>query len=99
MAPAFFPFIKLRADQLTQFAFDYAIMFMGVIDNFMANLDVFVERLMAGVNHYAGKPFVDALLAQLERIAMIQMNGDGNVREDHGGLDQLFEVNRVRVIT
>jgi len=43
----------------------------------LGDFDILLERLVAGVNHHAGETLVNALLAQLERVAVIQMDGDG----------------------
>src|SRR6185437_2815125 len=83
---ALLAFIKLGADQLAEFAFDNAIMFMSVIDDFFAKFCVFFEGIMAAIDHHAGKAFVDAFLAEFERIAMVQMDRDGDVGEADGGL-------------
>ena len=88
----------LRADEHAQFAFHHAVVLVGVFDDAAANLDVFLERFVAAVDHHAGEPLVDALLAQLEGIAVVQMHGDGNVGRADGGLDQFFEINGVGVL-
>src|SRR5581483_6665004 len=59
---------------------------------------VFFERLVAAVNHHAGEPFIDAILAQLECIAVIEMDGNRDIREADGGFDELLEINRVGVL-
>ena len=46
---AFFAFIELSADQLAQLAFDHAIMFVGVIDYALADLDVLFEGFVAAI--------------------------------------------------
>jgi len=73
-------------------------MFVSIIDDFARDFDVFVERLVTGVNHHAGEPFIDALLAKFEGIAVVQMNRDGDIRQADGSFDELFEVNRVGVL-
>ena len=64
----------------------------------LADLDVLLERLVAGVDHDAGEAFVDALLAQFEGVAVVEVDGDGDVGEADGGFDELLEVNRVGVL-
>ena len=95
---AFFAFVKLGPDQVPQLAFDDTIVLMGIIDDLPADLDVFIERLVAGIDHHAGKAFIDALLAQVERIAMIQMNGNGNIGQADRRLDQFFQINGVGIL-
>jgi len=62
------------------------------------NLDVFVERLVAGVNHHAGKTFVNALFAQLEGVAVVQVDGDGDIGQADRRLDEFFEIDRVGIL-
>ena len=95
---AFFAFIVLRADEHAEFAFDHAIMFVRVFDDLFANFDVLLERLMAGIDHDAGETFIDAFLAKLERIAVVQVDGDGDIGEADGGFDQFLEVNGIGVL-
>src|ERR1700728_3119942 len=75
---AFLTVVMLGADKHAQFAFDDAVVFVGIFDNSFANLRIFLECLVASVDHHTGEAFVEALLAKLERIAMVEMNGDGN---------------------
>ena len=97
VAAAFFAFVELRADQVAQLAFDHAVVFVGVFHHLAADLDVLLERLVAGVDHHAGKPLVDAILAQLEGVAVVQVDGDGDVGQADGGLDEFLEIDRVGV--
>jgi hypothetical protein len=78
--------VVLSADQLAQFAFHHAIVLVGVFDDPFADFDVFVKRLVAAVNHHAGEPFVNALLAKFERVAVVEVHGDGDVGSAHGRL-------------
>ena len=98
IAAAFLAIVVLGADEHAQFAFDDAVVLVGVFDDPAANLDVFVERLVAAVNHHAGEPLVNALLAQLEGVAVIQVDGDGDVGGADGGFDELFEIDGAGVL-
>jgi hypothetical protein len=95
---AFFAFVKLRADQFAEFAFNHAVMFVGVIDDFFAEFGVLFERVMAAINHHAGEPFVDAFLAKFEGVAVVEVDGDGNGGEADGGFDEALEVNGIGVL-
>ena len=95
---AFFAFVELRADQMAEFGFDGAIMFVGVFDDFFGDLDVLVERLVAGVNHHAGETFINALFAQFEGVAVVQVDGDGDVGQADRRLDEFLEIDRVGVL-
>ena len=70
---------------MAEFAFDDAVMFVGVFGDAMADFDVLFERLMACVDHDAGEAFVDALLAEFESVAMVQVDRDGDVGQADGG--------------
>ena len=98
MRAAFFAFVKLRADEMAEFGFHGAVMLVRVFHDFLGDFDVLVERLVAGVNHHAGEPFVNALLAQFERVAVVEVDGDGDVGQADGRLDELLEINRVGVL-
>ena len=65
---------------------------------FLRDFDVFLKRLVAGVNHHAGEPFINALFAQFERVAVVQMDGNGDVGQADGRLDEFFEIDGVGVL-
>ena len=98
MRAAFLAFVELRADQMAEFGFHHAIVFVGVFHDFLGDFDVFLERLVAGVNHHAGETFVNALLAQFKRVAVVQMHGNGDGGQADGRLDEFFEINRIGVL-
>ncbi len=95
---AFFAFVELGADELAEFTFDDAIVFVGVVDDFLAELDVFVEGMVAAVDHDAGEAFVDAFLAEFVGIAVVEVDGDGDIGEADGGFDEFFEVDGVGIL-
>jgi hypothetical protein len=95
---ALLAFVELRADQVPEFAFDHAIVFVRVFDDFPADFDVLLKRFVAGVDHHAGEPLVDAVLAKLERIAVVEVNGDGDVGKADGRLDELIEIDGIGVL-
>ena len=64
MCAAFLAFVELCADEMAEFGFHDAIVFVGVFDDFPGDFDVLLKRFVAGVNHHAGETFVNALLAQ-----------------------------------
>ena len=98
VAAAFFAVVVLRANQHAEFTLDDAVVLVRVLHDALADLDVLVERLMAGVDHDAGEPFVDALLAKLEGIAVVEVDGDGDGGQADAGLDELLEVNGIGVL-
>jgi hypothetical protein len=95
---AFFSVVVLGADEHAKFTFDDAIVLVGILDHAPANLGVFLKRLVAAVNHYAGKAFVDAFLAKIERIAVVEMDGDGDIGGADGGFNEFLEINGAGVL-
>ena len=90
--------IELGAHEVPQFRLDDGITGVRIFRNLPGDLDILVKRLVAGINHHAGKAFINAVFAQLERVAVIEVDGDGDVREADGGLDELLEIDRVGVL-
>jgi len=97
VAAALLAFVKLGADQLAQLSFDHAVVFVGVFHNATADLDVLLQRVVAGINHDAREALVDAILAQLEAVAVVQMHGDRDVGQAHGRFDEFLEIGRIGV--
>lgn len=97
IAAAFFAFVELGADQVAEFAFDDGAVFMGVIDDLTADFDIFGEGFVGGIDHDGSEAFVDALLAQFEGIAVVEVDGDGDSGDGDGGFDQFAEVDGVGV--
>jgi len=88
----------LGTHQHSQFALDDAVVFLPVFNNSFAQSCVFLKREVAAVNHDAGEALVDAFLAQIERITMIQMYRYGDVGKADGGFDELLKINRVGIL-
>ena len=40
---------------------------------------IFFKSFVASINHHARKTFIDALLAKIKAVAVVQMNGDGDI--------------------
>lgn len=95
---AFLAFVELGADELAEFTFNHAVMFMGVIDDAFADLDVFIEIKMAAVDHDASETFIDALFAKLEAVPVIEVDRDGDGGEANGGFDKFFEIDGVGIL-
>ena len=60
--------------------------------------DIFLKRLGGGVDHDRRKAVIDAGLAQLERVSMVQMETDRQTSLDHGGFHQLDQVRTVGIL-
>ena len=79
-------------------------MIVRVLDDLAGQFDVLFKGQVAAVDHDGGEAAVDAALAQLEAVAMVQMDGDGQVKAGgflgvgDGGLDELHQVNVLGVL-
>ena len=77
---------------------------MRVLDDLAGQFDVLFKGQVAAVDHDGGETAVDAALAQLEAVAMVQMDGDGQIeagglfRVLNGGLDELHQVDVLGVL-
>ncbi|MPN50797.1 hypothetical protein SDC9_198436 [bioreactor metagenome] len=71
---------------------------MRILYDLTGELDVLFITVVRTVDHDGGESAVDAALAEFERIAMVEMDADGQVRFDAGGFDQLHEVGVVGVL-
>src|SRR5437868_1388867 len=94
---ALFAIVVLSAHQHAEFAFDDAVMFVGVIDDAFARFNVLIEWFVAGVDHHAGKAFIDAFLAQFEGVAVVQVDRDGDIGKADSGFNELFEIGGIGV--
>ena len=71
---------------------------MSVLDNALGDLDVLLEGLGGSVDHDGGEAAVDAGLAGLEGVTVVQVQGDGDLGAlDDSGLNQLHQVGVVGV--
>ena len=89
----------MGANEHAQFAFDDAVVLVGILDDSLANLGIFLERLVAAIDHHTGKAFVDAFLAEFEGIAMAEVDGDGNIGGADSGFDQFLEINGAGILS
>ena len=94
-----FAVIELGTDKMTQLAFHHAIVLVGVVDDLTADLDILFERFVGGINHDTRKALINALLAQIKGVPVIEMNRQRDGREADRRFDELLEINRMRVIT
>ena len=70
---------------------------MRVIHNLLGDGDVLLKGFGGGVDHNGGKAVVDAGLAGLKAVAVIQVQYDRQAGLDLGSLDQLYQVGAVRI--
>ena len=86
------------AGQGAQLRFDHHAFVMGVLHDFFSQLDVLRKRLGGSVNHDGGESVVNAGLAGLKGISVVQMqhNGDLGAFND-GGLYQFHQIGAVGI--
>ena len=71
--------LVLNASQSAQLSLDHNTVIVSVLDDLAGDLDVLSERLGGSVDHDGGEAAVDAGLAGLEAVAMVQMQGNGDL--------------------
>ena len=89
----------LDAGQTAKLRFHGYVPGMGVVSDLFCQLHVLLIGQMRAVDHHGGEAAVDAVLAQLEGRAMIQMERDGQAGFNFGGLYQLGQIGVVGVLT
>ena len=92
--------LVLDAGQGAQLSLNHNTVIVSVLNDLLGDLDVLLERLGGGVDHDGGEAAVNAGLAGLEGVAVVQVQGDGNVGAlDNGSLHHLHQVGGVGVLT
>src|SRR5699024_3677789 len=69
--------LVLHASQSAQLGLDHNTVIMSIFHNTLGQLNVLSEGLGRGVDHDGGEAAVDAALADLEAVAVIQVQSDG----------------------
>ena len=87
----------LHAGQGAQLGLDHNAAVVGILDHLLGDLNVFGEGLGGSVDHDGGKAAVDAALAGLKAVAVVQMQADGQAGLDDGSLHQLHQIGVVGV--
>ena len=65
---------------------------VGILNYLAGDLDVLFKGLGGSIDHNGGKTAVNAALAGLKAVAMVQMQSDGQTGLDHSSLNKLGEV-------
>ena len=90
--------LVLHAGQRAELSLDDDAVIVGVLDDLARQGDVVLEALGGSVDHNGGKAAVDAGFAELEGIAVVKMQRNGDLRIlDDGRLDQLDQIGMVRI--
>ncbi len=90
--------VVLNAGELAQLSlYDNAVC-MRILSNLLCNLNVLLVRHRRTVEHNRGKAAVDAVLAELEGVAVVKVQGDRDIRAlDYSRLNHLEQIGVVRV--
>ena len=68
--------VVLDAGQHAQLALDRDVVLVGVLDDLAGQLDVLLEGVVRAVDHDRREAGVDAGLAQLEGVAVVEVQGE-----------------------
>ena len=68
--------LVLDTGQDTQLSLDRHVMGVGVLDDLLGEGDVLLERQGAGIDHHGRETVVDAALAELEGITVVEVQAD-----------------------
>lgn len=90
--------VVLRPHEHPQFALDHAVMLVGIVHDLAADLHVLLKRIVGGINHHAGEALINALLAQLEAVAVVEVHRDRDGAQADRRLDELLEINRMGIV-
>ena len=71
--------VVLDAGQHAELAFDGDVVLVGVLDDLAGQLDVLLVGVVRAVDHHRGEAGVDARLAQLEGVAVVEVQGEGQL--------------------
>ena len=72
-------------------------MVVGILHHLAGQGNVFGKGLGGSVDHHGGEAVVNAALADLKAVAVIQMQADGQAGLNDGGLHQLHQVGAVGI--
>lgn len=89
--------LVLDTGEGAELGLDHDAVVMCVLDNLLRDLDIFGKGLGGGVDHHGGEAVLNAGLAQLEAVAVVQVQGDGQAGLDDGGLHQLLQIGAVGI--
>ena len=82
----------LNAGKLAQLALHHNTVVMGIFHYLAGHSDVFLKAQLGAVDHHGGEAAIDAVLADLKAIAVVQMQGDRDIGIGHSGLHQFGEI-------
>ena len=91
--------VVLDARELAKLALDDDIVRVGVLDDALRKLDVFLEVQVRAVDHDGGEAVVNTGFARLEIRAVIEVQGDGQILAFERSLHEVLEVGGLRVLS
>ena len=71
---------------------------MRIVDDLLGQRDVVLKRMMAAVNHDRSEAAVDAGFAELERVAVVEVDADGQPRVLNGSFDELHQIHMLCIV-
>ena len=89
----------LNAGQSAKLRFHDNAVVMGILHHLAGDLNVFRERFGGGVDHHRGKAVLNAGLAGLKAVTVIQMQHDRQACLNNSSLYQLFQIGTVGIGT
>ena len=72
-------------------------MIVSVLDDLAGDLDILGKGLRGSVDHDGGEAAVDAALADIKGIAVIEVENDGKTRLNYSRLNELDEIGMVGI--
>ena len=91
--------VVLHARERAELGLNDDTVVVRVFDDLAGESDVVLEGLAAAVDHDGGEAAVDAALAELKAVTVVQMQGDRKTGLQLGGLDELDKIGVVGVGT
>ncbi|MPM98516.1 hypothetical protein SDC9_145704 [bioreactor metagenome] len=89
--------VVLHPGQTAQLPFHHHAVVVGVFHHLAGELDVILKGMLGAVDHHRGEAAVDAGLADLKALAVVQMHADGQAGVLQSGIDELHQVNMLGV--
>ena len=88
----------LDAGKSAEFGLDDDAVIMGILHDLTGQGDIILKALGGSVDHNGGEAAVDAGFAELERVAVVKVQRDGDLGVlDDGGLYQLHQIGVVGI--
>ena len=89
--------LVLHACQSAQLGLHHYAVVVGILHHLLGDLDVLLKGLGGGIDHHGGETAVHAGLAQLEAVAVVQVQADRQAGLSDGGLYQLDQIGMVSI--